>query len=251
MKTNSFLTLISLVLISNFSINSAMAAETAAPASSAAPTPTPTGSPHANVPAALSAGVKVVSTMNSGGYTYVEYVEGGAKKWLAGPETKLTVGDSIEFTGAMPMSNFESKTLKRKFDSILFVSTLKVTNAEPANAVSEPIKVEKAAKGLTVEECFTKKASFKGKVISVRGKIVKLNENIMGKTWIHLQDGTGSAETKDLVVTAESAGDAKIGSVVTVTGKLGTDKDLGSGYFFAVILEEAKVDSKTKGKTKK
>lgn len=214
-----------------------------------------------SVPSPLSPEVKVVSTMNSGGYTYVEYSEGGAKKWLAGPETKVSVGDSIEYTGAMPMTNFTSKTLNRTFETINFVTAIKVLGGPAAGAAAaasatgaapsgKPIKVAKAEKGLSVEECYSKKDTYKDKVISVRGKIVKLNANIMGKNWLHIQDGTGKEGSNDLVVTAESVGNAKMDSVVTVTGKLSTEKNLGSGYFFPVIIEDATVEMKS-GKKKK
>jgi hypothetical protein len=61
----------------------------------------------------------------------------------------------------------------------------------------------------------------------------------MGKNWLHIKDGTGAEGKNDLVVTTNDT--AKIGEVVMVTGKLQFDKDLGSGYFFPVIVEDAKV----------
>lgn len=63
---------------------------------------------------------KVVETMNSGGYTYVNLENNGKKTWVAVPEMKVSKGQKISFQPGIEMINFESKTLKRKFDKIYF-----------------------------------------------------------------------------------------------------------------------------------
>jgi hypothetical protein len=70
------------------------------------------------IPGALTG--KVVDTMDSGGYTYVQLEKAGKKSWVALPQTKITKGKTMTFKPGMEMKNFESKTLKRKFDSIVF-----------------------------------------------------------------------------------------------------------------------------------
>jgi hypothetical protein len=64
---------------------------------------------------------------------------------------------------------------------------------------------------------------------------------VMGKTWIHLRDGSGSAAAKDndLTVTTRSA--VTVGDVVTVTGTVRADRDFGAGYRYPVIVEDATV----------
>jgi hypothetical protein len=63
---------------------------------------------------------KVVETMDSGGYTYVYLERGGEKIWLAVPQMKVIVGQNMSFKPGIVMVDFESKTLKRKFDKIIF-----------------------------------------------------------------------------------------------------------------------------------
>ncbi len=70
------------------------------------------------IPGAING--KVVDTMDSAGYTYVEIEKAGKKTWVAIPQTKITKGTTMTFRPGMEMKNFESKTLKRKFDSIVF-----------------------------------------------------------------------------------------------------------------------------------
>jgi hypothetical protein len=112
-----------------------------------------------------------------------------------------------------------------------------------APATAEPIKVEKAkgADAYTVSETYGEAGKLDKKTVSVRGKVVKVSKGIMGKNWVHLQDGSGDAGkgTNNLVATTQD--DPKVGDVVTARGTLYKDKDFGAGYLYKVIVEEATV----------
>lgn len=194
----------------------------------------------------------VVTTMDAGSYTYVEIESNGAKSWAAGPATAVKVGDKVTLGPGSPMSNFHSKSLDKTFDSILFTGSIAVEGAEnaagahgtggaPAAAAdaTAPAKgdIVKAEGGYTVEEIFAKKDELSGKTVNVRGKVVKASGFIMNANWYHIQDGTGAEGTNDLVVTSQDSVEA--GATVLVKGALSTDKDFGSGYKFALIMEEA------------
>ena len=108
----------------------AMAPEAAAPAAPAAPG-APAGDPHAGLkPQEVKPGAghkgKVLETMDSGGYTYVQVDENGQKLWVAVMQTKVKVGDTVEFPDSPPMVNFQSKTLKRTFEKIIFAPGLAI-----------------------------------------------------------------------------------------------------------------------------
>lgn len=198
---------------------------------------------------------KVLQTINSGGYTYVELrKKAGEKIWLAVPVAEIAVGSQQTFNPGMVMRGFESKTLKRVFDEIIF-SELAVTaktkdkkdvsGASPGSrgTVSPDVKVKvKKASGknaYTVSELYKNKAKLNKKKVVVRGKVVKVSSNIMGKNWIHLRDGSGSHASGDfnLVVTSKSI--PAEGEVVLVNGTLYKGKDFGGGYKYEVIIEEA------------
>jgi hypothetical protein len=68
----------------------------------------------------------VQETMNSGGYTYARVAAGDVDVWLAGPETVVSQGQTISWTGGMVMTGFKSKSLDRTFDQILFVNSIHV-----------------------------------------------------------------------------------------------------------------------------
>lgn len=187
----------------------------------------------------------VAETMDAGGYTYVLVETGSDMIWAAGPTTPMKVGDRIRFSAAMPMQDFHSAALDRDFKVIYFTGALTHEGAPaqaapaPKAAASAPVEAVAAPEGgYSIAELYAQRDALAGKTVTLRGRVVKVNNSILGRNWLHLQDGSGSVEARnhDLVVTSQST--AKRGDVVTATGVLAKDKDFGSGYFFALILEE-------------
>ena len=103
------------------------------------------------------------------------------------------------------------------------------------------VKVPKASgpNARTVAEIISKRIELKDKTVLVRGKVVKYTPEVLGRNWIHLRDGSGSAadNTHDVLVTTKDQ--ARIGDVVVAKGIVHTDKDFGSGYSYKVLVEEA------------
>ena len=100
------------------------------------------------------------------------------------------------------------------------------------------------AKLLTVAAIYKDKATLAGKTISVQGKVVKVNGGIMGRNWVHVQDGTGDAkkDNNNLVVTSKQI--AKVGDQVTISGVVAINRDFGSGYSYPLLIEEASITAK-------
>ncbi len=111
--------------------------------------------------------------------------------------------------------------------------------AAPAVPKPDFSKIVKPKGGKTVQEVFQEKDKLKGTRVTLRGKVVKYNEAIMGKNWLHLRDGTGKEPANDLTVTTQTK--AKVGATVLIEGTVTLDKDLGAGYNYDVIIEDAKV----------
>lgn len=113
-------------------------------------------------------------------------------------------------------------------------------------AAAKPAKVDftgiqPAKDGKTVQQIIEGKSKLEGKSVTVRAKVVKYNGGILGKNWLHIQDGSGSATERDNDLTVTTATEAKVGDTVLVTGKLSLNKDFGAGYKYAVILDDAQV----------
>ncbi len=151
----------------------------------------------------------------------------------------------------MVMNNFESKALKKTFPTIIFgnLGGTGATGATPGMfgskmavttmADSAPVKVAKAtgANAHSVADVVSKSVQLKDKPVKVNGQVVKYNASIMGKNWVHLRDGSGTAANNDILVT--TAASAKVGDLVTVSGVVRNDKDFGAGYSYKVLIEDA------------
>jgi len=201
----------------------------------------------------------IIETTNVTRYTYVLLDDGNEKIWAAGPKVDLKVGDSVAVNANMPNKEFYSPTLKRKFDKLYFVDKImrsdetcdKTTStAQPTcptlksddKVASKSSAVEimlKPEGGKTVAEIWAEKANLTGKKVIVRAKVVKVTANVLGMNWLHLRDGSGGEGNNDLVVTTKA--DLKVGQIVTASGLISTDKDIGAGYRYDVIVENATV----------
>jgi len=202
---------------------------------------------------------QVLEVTNVPQFTYLRLKTETGESWAAVVTADVKKGDTVTIENAMVMENFESKSLKRTFKKILFgnlrgankvAATPSGTSAlgaafsiklgkTPQPMIAEPIAKATGANAMTVAEIVTNAAALKGKPVLVRGKVVKYNAEIMGKNWIHLQDGSGSAAsgTDDILVTTTNK--AGVGDVVTVKGTVNVDQDFGAGYSYKVLIEEA------------
>jgi hypothetical protein len=209
----------------------------------------------AKAPEGNQIGGTVLETFDAASYTYLRFDGAKGEMWAAIPQTSLEVGSQVVIANPQMMSNFESKTLGRTFETIYFGSLENQPGAssmpaglmgKPATVTdpnAEPIKVARAEgeAGRTVAELFMEKGELAGKTVAIRGKVVKYNGGILGKNWIHLQDGTGdmAAGTNDITVTSSDL--AAVGDVILVQGTLALDKDFGAGYLYPVLVEDATV----------
>ncbi len=200
---------------------------------------------------------EVIESFISGGYVYVQLDTGDEKVWAAAPQQDVRVGDKAKTAGGVPMVDFHSKTLDRTFDRIYFVDTLTVERtqgqasptadmhagiAKEAQASAVDLSgIAKAKDGKTVAEIFDERSSLASQQVSLRGKVVKFTQGIMGKNWIHVQDGTAGAQgADDLTVTTASV--VTVGDTILVRGAVAVDKDFGFGYKYDVIMEDATVE---------
>ena len=71
---------------------------------------------------------KVLSTLDAPGYTYMELANTEKRFWIAAPTTRVKAGDRVRFEQSLVMKNFNSKTLNRTFDQIIFVNSATVIN---------------------------------------------------------------------------------------------------------------------------
>lgn len=193
---------------------------------------------------------KILEVKDVESYTYLRLKTQNGEVWAAIGKVAVKVGNDIAIDNVMLMKNFESKSLNKKFETIYFGQQ---AGSAPAAAVSHgsaalpvaagPIRVSKAVgpNARTVAEIATKGAELKDKPILVRGQVVKFTGGVMGKNWVHLQDGSGSAADKSNDILITTLAETKVGEVISLKGVVRTDKDFGAGYAYKVLVEDATI----------
>jgi hypothetical protein len=193
--------------------------------------------------------IQVADFIQTPNYTYIQASENGGQYWLAVPRMSPEKGETLYFSKSMEMKNFKSEALNRTFASVLFVQDISQTppaaSQKPVNhpqvysQTKRDVNVEPLKDGKTIAQIYEQKNELKGKTVKVKGQVVKYNPHIMGRNWIHIQDGTGEKDDFDLMVTSPDS--VKTGDVVIVEGTVEINQDFGAGYSYPVLLSNAKL----------
>lgn len=93
---------------------------------------------------------------------------------------------------------------------------------------------------VTVSDAHARRLELAGKQITITGTVIKVNNGVMKRNFIHVQDGTGSGDTDRLVFTSQQT--AVVGDTITVTGTVALDIDFGMGYFYPTLIEQATLE---------
>jgi hypothetical protein len=198
----------------------------------------------------------VAETIDVGNYIYIRLEE--PDMWIAAPPVAVSKGEQVEYIGGMEMRNFYSKSLDRTFESIWFIQNVRPAGRDmeqlhqgiaqnPDSAPSQipkpvavdspaPGEITPLADGKSIADILSDSTGLKDQPVSLRAKVIKVSQNIMGKNWITLQDGSGSEPDSKLLATSSEM--VAPGDLVVASGTIRNDIDLGSGYTYKVLLEE-------------
>jgi len=201
--------------------------------------------------------VEVLEINQVSSYTYLRVIENDKEKWLAVPTIETEVGDMLFYKGGTEMLNFRSKELDKTFSSVLFLEkatknkgdlkdrTFQLSGSDLHQGNTKK-KVEKlksiiapAEGGISIAELMENKKLYDGKIVKIKGQVMKFNSKILGKNWVHLQDGTAFNGLFDLTLTTNAV--VQLEEVVVLEGKVTLDKDFGYGYFYELIIEDAQL----------
>jgi len=76
--------------------------------------------------ASISSNGLVTEVISSAGYSYIEVTTDSKKLWLAAPENKVSKQDRVSWSDGSTMHNFQSRSLDRVFEEIIFVDHVTV-----------------------------------------------------------------------------------------------------------------------------
>jgi len=196
--------------------------------------------------------VVVQEVIQASGYTYLKVKENDSEFWIAVTKREIEAGATFSFSDGLAMQNFTSKELQRTFETIYFVSNIsgnepslsggKQSEVNPHRTKptmgKKEISIEAVEGGISIGELFSNRDSYANKIVLIKGQVTKVNRAIMGKNWVHLQDGTSGSGKFDLTITTQD--EVRVGDIVIFKGLIVLNKDFGSGYAYDVLMEEAK-----------
>jgi hypothetical protein len=189
--------------------------------------------------------------LNTDKYTYVRGKENGQDVWVAVLKQEVKIGSNYVFRGGLMKKNFQSKEYNRTFETLYLVSDFKPEGAATTGGMTKeqthanvqsisttvegPKNVTPAAGAVKIADLVANLAKYDGKTVKVTGKVMKVNPMIMGRNWIHLQDGSG----KNLDLTVTTVEQVQTGATVTFEGTIALNKDFSAGYKYDYIMEGA------------
>jgi hypothetical protein len=201
---------------------------------------------------------KVLETIDVPGYTYLRIGDGQAGgTWAAvAAPADVAEGQPVTVVVETRMSDFASKALDRTFDTIYFgaiegsagPSAPSAGGASPHGSGTTADRVDVASveraggeHGVRIAELYARRTELVGSTVRVRGVVVKRTPGVMGRTFVHLQDGSGAADRGDHDLTVTMTDTPEVGDTLLVEGEVTIDKDFGAGYRYDLILEDVRL----------
>lgn len=198
----------------------------------------------------------VKEVLNTERYSYLNLEkDDGSTFWIAISKQAVQIGDKIAFEDGILKHNFESKEFNRMFETIYLVSRFEQFRKNSANqsntfsakenivrSKSEKESLQKGSSGsapegsIAISSIIQNPGKYQDEEVTIHGLVVKVNYNIMGRNWVHLQN----KENKDFDLTITTNDQVMEGEEVTFTGAILLDQDFGAGYRYEVIMENAK-----------
>lgn len=192
--------------------------------------------------------ITVTKLIEGSTYSYIKGSNGTENIWIAIRKAPVKTGKTYYYSGELAMKDFYSKELDKTFPLIYFLNGIS-DKAEIAKPGAHIGKIKKQAQKklevsippedgtVSIAELFQNKKKYANTQINVKGKVAKFNSSIMGKNWIHLQDGSEYEGYFDLIITSQET--VSVGEIIIFEGKITINKDFGTGYTYNVILENA------------
>jgi len=211
--------------------------------------------------------VKVQEFIQTTTYTYFRVLENNAEYWMAAPKRETKKGETLYYTTSYPMEDFVSTELDRTFELVYFIQDLtdspqgqmgsaaggsQVHMGTPRNQQQQqPSVANNSAPGevtgtideeISIHELMTNTDKYENKIVTISGKVIKVNPAIMARNWIHITPEPTDGHNHDLTITSQD--NVEVDQIVTFKGQISLNRDFGAGYTYQIIMENAKLIAK-------
>ena len=167
----------------------------------------------------------------------LEVRQGRLTAWVKVPPVNAEVGDYILLGQGTARADVEIPELGERVAQVVDIAHARVVDLETARRAV----VSKAPEGaVAVGTVYAELDARADREIVVYGAVAKAT-GAVGYNWVHIQDGTGdpSAGTHDLTVQTKAL--VAEGQRVGFRGTLRADVDIGFGYHYDALVEDAEI----------
>lgn len=155
--------------------------------------------------------------------------------WIEVPPVGARVGEYVLLGRGTVRTDVAIPELSQTVAAVVDITHIQRVDEETA---TRTIRAAAPADAVPIGTVYGELDRRAGKRVVVHGTVVKATA-VAGAVWVHLQDGTGdrSAGTHDLTIKAQHP--VTTGQRVTYAGVLKADVDVGFGYHFDALVEDA------------
>lgn len=174
----------------------------------------------------------VTEAVDRGERQLLQVSQGDLSTWVSVPDVDAAPGDHVLLGQGTPRADVSIPERGETVPLVVDIAHVQVVDAETARRV---ISARAPAEAVPIGTLYAELGERAGQEVLVHGVVVKSTDAV-GWVWVHVQDGSGSADdgTHDLTVrTTEML--AK-GQRVAFRGTLAQDVDLGFGYHYDAML---------------
>jgi len=184
---------------------------------------------------------KVVDIKDGRGVTFIELDDGTGRMWALVPAAELEIGDVRRVTGVLEL-DFRTSSSEEGFDAIIVTDDgariLAMHESETERPEEEIVPIVPLADGgLRICEVLNSSATLENRSVKVRA-VLKNVMPLKSYLFLTLDDGTGELKGRYLEEV-----DLEPGGEIVVTGNVSTGVELGSGYFYDVLLEVESIET--------
>ncbi len=161
--------------------------------------------------------------------------QGELVAWIEVPKVGARVGDYVLLGQGTPRLNVAIPELGEQADAIVDIAQIQVVDEVTAR---QTIASSIPPNAVPIGQVYAELSARAGQELVVHGTVIKATSAV-GSVWVHLQDGTGdpSEATHDLTVQTDQT--VARGQRAAFRGTLQKDVDLGFGYHYKALLENA------------
>lgn len=186
---------------------------------------------------ANTAPTRVEQVVNRDGAQLLFVTQGRLQTWIEVPMVGAKVGDYVLLGQGQVRQDVEIAELGQRAAEVVDIAHVRVVDLDTAQ---RSVAALAPAGAVAVGTVFAELEQRAGQEVLVYGTVVKATSAVTW-VWVHLQDGTGdvSAETHDLTVQTHEP--VTVGQRVAFRGTLRKDVDIGFGYHFDALVEDAQL----------